>query len=52
MRAVEMKYGQNTTRWQTSLNTSWWGPETRGGALVVGSPVEKSTPGQNIEGFE
>ena len=53
MRRVEMKYGQNTTRWQTSLNTSWRGAEagdgaaeTGGGVVVVGFSAERITPGQ------
>lgn len=45
-RTVEMQYGETTTRWRTSLNTTWSGVEAGGGAVAVGLPVERSTPGQ------
>ncbi len=31
---VEMQYGQNTTRWQSSLSTSWWEAETEAGGVA------------------
>ena len=37
MRTVEMQYGQNTTRWQSSLNTRWLVSEGDEGDEVVRS---------------
>ncbi|XP_078101361.1 uncharacterized protein LOC144514048 [Sander vitreus] len=48
MMRVEMQYGQNTTRWQTSLNTRWRGSEARGGAAEVGGPVVFGFPVERI----
>lgn len=42
MRAVEMQYGQNATRWQ--MRTSCRGAEAGGGTVVLGLPGEGSTP--------
>lgn len=38
---VEMKYGQNATRWRTSLKTK---SKARGGALLGDRPVFVSLP--------
>lgn len=47
MRTVEMKYGQNTTKWKTILKTESMarcGALLVGGAVVVNLPVERNTP--------
>ena len=61
MMKVEMQYGQNTTRWTTSLITRWrWseaaggaevsggGRELKGGLVVFGFPVERISCQVNI----
>ena len=51
---VEMQYGQNTTRWTTSLITRWRGSEVKGGRelgdwlVVFGFSVERISCQVNI----
>ena len=49
MMTVEMQYGQNTTRWRSTRKRgvdAGGGAEDGGGAVVVGLPVERISPGQ------
>ena len=47
MRTVETPYGKNTTKWKTSLATTWAEAEAEagGGAAFVGLPVQRTPPG-------
>lgn len=54
MRRVEMKYGQNTTRWRSSLNTRWREVEAEDGVdsrSVVGEGVVVVFPVERIHLF-